>query len=89
MSDKEKLVFKDITQDFSKEKSNYTFILKKQNRISINGLPHPFLKWAGGKRQLISKMNKYFPKNFDKYIEPFIGGGAVLFYLKPNFYNPY
>jgi len=85
LSDKEKLVFKDITQDFSKETSNYTFILKKQNRDLINGLPHPFLKWAGGKRQLILQMKKYFPKNFNKYIEPFVGGGAVLFYLKPKF----
>lgn len=85
MSDKEKLIFKEITQDFSKIKSSYTFINKKQNGNSINGLPHPFLKWAGGKRQLISQMYKYFPKNFNKYIEPFIGGGAVLFYLKPKF----
>jgi len=85
LSDKEKLVFKDITQDFSKETGNYTFMLKKQNRDLINGLPHPFLKWVGGKRQLISQMNKYFPINFNKYIEPFVGGGAVLFYLKPKF----
>ena len=85
MSDKEKLIFKEITQDFSKIKSSYTFINKKQNGNSINGLPHPFLKWAGGKRQLISQMYKYFLKNFNKYIEPFIGGGAVLFYLKPKF----
>ncbi len=85
LSEKEKLVFKDVTQDFSKETSKHTVILKKQNRNIINNLPHPFLKWAGGKRQLISQMNKYFPKNFNKYIEPFLGGGAVLFYLKPDF----
>ncbi|MFW9895267.1 MAG: DNA adenine methylase [Candidatus Thorarchaeota archaeon] len=83
MSDEEKLIFKDITQDFSKETTNYTFLNKKNGNF-VNNIPRPFLKWAGGKRQLISQMNKYFPKNINKYIEPFVGGGAVLFYLKPE-----
>jgi DNA adenine methylase len=81
---KEKLVFKDITQDFSKNTGNYTSILQKRNGFLTSEIPHPFLKWAGGKRQLISQMYKYFPKNFNKYIEPFIGGGAAYFYLKPK-----
>jgi DNA adenine methylase len=85
LSDKEKLIFRDITQDFSKNNNEKTIILRKENRNLRNGIPHPFLKWAGGKRQLISQMNKYFPKKFNKYIEPFVGGGAVLFYLKPKF----
>jgi len=46
--------------------------------------PHPFLKWAGGKRQLIPQMNNFFPKNYNRYIEPFIGGGAVFFHLLPD-----
>ncbi len=46
--------------------------------------PHPFLKWAGGKRQLIPQMNIFFPKNYNRYIEPFIGGGAVFFHLLPD-----
>ena len=41
----------------------------------------PFLKWAGGKTQMISDILKFTPKNFNKYIEPFIGGGAVYFNL--------
>ena len=41
----------------------------------------PFLKWAGGKKQMISDILKFAPKNFNKYIEPFIGGGAVYFNL--------
>ncbi len=48
-------------------------------------MPHPFLKWAGGKRQLIFQMDQYFPKDFNKYIEPFVGGGAIYFYLLPEY----
>lgn len=44
----------------------------------------PFLKWAGGKTQLLSELHKYVPKNFNKYIEPFIGGGAMFFSLNPH-----
>lgn len=41
----------------------------------------PVLKWAGGKRQLIDHILKKFPKYYNKFIEPFIGGGALFFYL--------
>lgn len=41
----------------------------------------PFLKWAGGKSQLLRTFESMFPKNFNGYFEPFIGGGAVLFHL--------
>ena len=41
----------------------------------------PFLKWAGGKGQLLKQYNTFFPLKFNKYIEPFIGGGAVFFHL--------
>jgi DNA adenine methylase len=44
----------------------------------------PFLKWAGGKTQLIPELSKYIPTSFNKYIEPFIGGGAFFFYLNPE-----
>lgn len=44
----------------------------------------PFLKWAGGKRQLLPEINKHLPKKFYTYYEPFIGAGAVLFDLTPT-----
>lgn len=44
----------------------------------------PFLKWAGGKTQLLKELCKYIPENYNKYIEPFIGGGAMFFNLNAN-----
>lgn len=44
----------------------------------------PPLKWVGGKRQLLSEINKYIPKEIDTYFEPFLGGGAVFFDLEPD-----
>ena len=53
---------------------------RKQNLIL-----QPVLKWAGGKRQLLPQLEKFFPKkNITAYYEPFIGGGAVLFHLQPK-----
>ncbi len=46
--------------------------------------PKPFIKWAGGKRQLIDILLKNVPTDFQTYIEPFVGGGAMLFALRPN-----
>jgi len=44
----------------------------------------PFVKWVGGKRQIIDKLKKYVPDEFDTYYEPFVGGGALLFELSPK-----
>lgn len=43
----------------------------------------PFVKWAGGKRQLLDRISERMPQNYNNYFEPFIGGGAVLFELQP------
>lgn len=44
----------------------------------------PFVKWAGGKRQLLDKISERLPQTYNNYFEPFIGGGAVLFELQPE-----
>ena len=41
----------------------------------------PFLKWVGGKRQLLKDIRPFIPAQFDRYVEPFMGGGAVFFDL--------
>lgn len=52
--------------------------------INVLQLPRPFVKWAGGKRQLIDILLENPPKNFTTFYEPFIGGGALLFALMPS-----
>ena len=44
----------------------------------------PLLKWAGGKRQLLPALRRHYPTSFDRYVEPFIGSGAVFFDLHSN-----
>jgi DNA adenine methylase len=44
----------------------------------------PFLKWAGGKTQLLPHLIHRIPNSFNRYIEPFIGGGALFFALQPR-----
>ena len=52
----------------------------------------PILKWAGGKSQLIEKLSSFFPREISdntirKYVEPFLGGGALFFYIAQTFSN--
>jgi DNA adenine methylase len=42
---------------------------------------YPFVKWPGGKRQLIKPLDRMIPMEFNKYIEPFVGGGAMFFHM--------
>lgn len=44
----------------------------------------PFVRWAGGKRQLLPELMKVLPERYNYYHEPFVGGGALLFNLLPN-----
>ena len=47
-------------------------------------MAEPILKWVGGKRQLLQELHSRFPISYEKYHEPFIGGGAVFFDLEPS-----
>lgn len=53
----------------------------KQQYDQILVTPKPFVKWAGGKRQLIPILNQNLPESFGTYYEPFLGGGALLFHI--------
>lgn len=55
--------------------------MKQQYKQVTSLVPKPFVKWAGGKRQLLPILSQHIPKNFNTYFEPFLGGGAVLFHL--------
>lgn len=45
---------------------------------------YPIVKWVGGKRQLMLELIKNMPKSYNRYFEPFIGGGALFFELQPE-----
>ena len=59
------------------------------NLESVQGYSHvvdlrhcyPFVKWAGGKTQILSDLDSMIPSQFNRYFEPFIGGGAMFFHL--------
>jgi hypothetical protein len=62
---------------------------KEENHSQIHGYSHfvdlrecyPFVKWAGGKSQLLSELDSMIPSEFNRYFEPFLGGGAMFFHL--------
>lgn len=68
--------------DVSKEddKISNTIITNTSNQIKHL---KPLIKWSGGKSDEIKMFEKYFPEHYTKYIEPFVGGGSVYFYLNP------
>lgn len=54
------------------------------NERASKRLPKPFIKWAGGKRQLLQELVRRVPRDFKRYHEPFVGGGALFFELCPK-----
>lgn len=60
--------------------------------LNSKTLAKPFVKWAGGKGALIKQLIEYLPANFNEYknvtyVEPFVGGGAMLFYMLTHYPN--
>ncbi len=72
----------EITKKYTNTKDTY---LLHKNKLTAK----PFLKWAGGKTQILEKIRQKYPlnlgKTITKYAEPFVGGGAVLFDVLNNF----
>ncbi|MGH9459620.1 MAG: DNA adenine methylase [Vicinamibacteria bacterium] len=60
--------------------------LRAQHRAGSTSVARPFLKWAGGKAQLIDEIVKRLPLDDEpvRYVEPFLGGGAVFFWMRQN-----
>ena len=61
----------------------------RSRQLKIKGIKRnvrakPFVKWVGGKTQLLSELTARIPDNFSRYFEPFVGGGALFFYLQPE-----
>ncbi len=60
-----------------------TLAIAEKTKISYR-VP-TLVKWAGGKKQLLSQFDKFFPNKIERYIEPFVGGGAVAFHIIKRF----
>jgi len=71
-----------ITNYKSKNKKELIDLLNVTSNTIIKHLK-PLIKWSGGKVDEIKMFDNYFPDNYNIYIEPFVGGGAVYFYLNP------
>jgi len=68
----------------SKQPTQLSFLPEAGLAVGL-GEAQPFLKWAGGKSQLLAQFKPLFPHSIRSYCEPFIGGGAVFFHLKAHF----
>ena len=62
------------------------FVAEPDIPVPVDGIKKhlkPLIKWSGGKSDEIKQFEKYIPSDYDTYIEPFIGGGALYFHLMP------
>jgi len=75
--------YSDLDIRFREEtQTDFAFVLSPEIQSTQAA---PFLKWVGGKASVIPQLEPFFPKKIDRYIEPFLGGGAVFFHLKRRF----
>lgn len=61
-----------------------TFNAKRVAISQLNEKAKPFIQWVGGKREVIPQYERFIPKKFKNYYEPFLGGGAMFFHLQPK-----
>lgn len=66
---------------------NATLKVRKLDDVDEELTLHPFVKWAGGKTQLLEVIESHLPEKFNRYFEPFVGGGALLFKLQPKAFS--
>jgi len=70
--------------DIINEKINKNSGINLDKNAMIEMRLKPLIKWSGGKSDEIKLFEKYIPANYDTYLEPFIGGGSLYFYLSPK-----
>jgi len=56
---------------------------KNTTNVVVIAQARPFLKWVGGKAKLVPELEKFYPKTFNEFYEPFVGGGAMFFSINP------
>ena len=78
---------RDMQYSLKKVIDNYNFVRDLKNNRKPAVIAAPFVQWVGGKRRLIDKYESYFPKNFNNYFEPFVGGGSLFFYFVNKYAN--
>ncbi len=59
------------------------FLASRKSNLNQETCPKPFVQWVGGKREMIDQYTRFLPKSFSNYFEPFLGGGAMFFHLRP------
>jgi DNA adenine methylase len=77
------MISKENIMNFTNNSISNTIVTFTPNKIDKTEHLRPLVKWSGGKSDEIKVFEKYFPEHFNKYIEPFVGGGSVFFYLNP------
>ena len=82
-SSKKKSELIELINTYINECDEEPIISTEHNNQPITKLK-PLIKWSGGKGDEIKQFEKYIPSNYNTYIEPFIGGGALYFYLSPK-----
>jgi DNA adenine methylase len=83
-SNKTKTEIISLINDHHENTNNITNVPVKQTKSKTDTRLKPIVKWSGGKSDEINQFIHHLPEKYDTYIEPFVGGGALFFYLSPD-----